>query len=343
MSHPTRAPVSPRSPLSVVAAVALGLAALATTACSVTTHLVQPATLGAQKSSADLLSVLDQPGPLTVETINSADWSVPRGGLINLSSQKAKAAGLVDGDEPIQIFFHAVRHPTRGLFIIDTGVERALRDAPKQAAPTRLIRRFMHFSKLVVHLPLGDYLAREAGVPAAAQDEKRPGLSGVFLTHMHIDHITGMRDVPHGTPIYAGPGEATARAFQNLFVRGTTNRAMEGQAPIAEWRFSADASRRFAGVLDVFGDGSFWALWTPGHTPGSTSYLARTPTGPVLFTGDTCHTAWGWRNQVEPGSYTADQKKNAESLARLEQLVREHPGIDVRLGHQYLPPISNVR
>jgi glyoxylase-like metal-dependent hydrolase (beta-lactamase superfamily II) len=89
-------------------------------------------------------------------------------------------------------------------------------------------------------------------------------------------------------------------------------------------------------VLDVFGDGSLWALWTPGHTPGSTAYLARTTTGPVLFTGDTCHTAWGWHNQVEPGSFTADHARNAESLGRLEALVREHPQIDVRLGHQYL-------
>jgi len=34
----------------------------------------------------------------------------------------------------------------------------------------------------------------------------------------------------------------------------------------------ADPSGLFAGVLDVFGDGSFWALWVPGHTPGSTAY-----------------------------------------------------------------------
>ena len=90
----------------------------------------------------------------------------------------------------------------------------------------------------------------------------------------------------------------------------------------------------FEGVVDIFGDGSAWALWVPGHTGGSTAYLLRTPRGPVLLTGDACHTRWGWDHSVEPGSFSSDVPRSAESLARLERLVAEHPGVDVRLGHQ---------
>jgi N-acyl homoserine lactone hydrolase len=90
----------------------------------------------------------------------------------------------------------------------------------------------------------------------------------------------------------------------------------------------------FDGVLDVFGDGSLWAIWVPGHTPGTIAYLARTLTGPVLLVGDACHTAWGWEHDVEPGSFSVDRAKGAESLARLERFVARHPKIDVRLGHQ---------
>ena len=68
--------------------------------------------------------------------------------------------------------------------------------------------------------------------------------------------------------------------------------------------------------------------------PGSTAYLLRTPRGPVLLTGDACHTRWGWDHQVEPGSFSSDVPRSAESLARLERLVAEHPGVEVRLGHQ---------
>ena len=91
-------------------------------------------------------------------------------------------------------------------------------------------------------------------------------------------------------------------------------------------------------MVDVFGDGSLWALATPGHTPGSTAYLARTPTGPILLTGDTCHTAWGWQNGEPPGSFTADRDANRRSLNALRELAARHPKMQVRLGHQRLVP-----
>src|SRR5207237_10380367 len=114
----------------------------------------------------------------------------------------------------------------------------------------------------------------------------------VTLTHLHLDHVSGLPDVPHGTPIYAGPRELTAHTFNNMFVRSSIDRAFAGQDAVAEWPFAPDPDGRFAGVLDIFGDGSVWAIHVPGHTPGSTAYLLRTPQGPVLLTGDVCHTAW---------------------------------------------------
>lgn len=62
----------------------------------------------------------------------------------------------------------------------------------------------------------------------------------------------------------------------------------------------------------------------------------RTPSGPVLFVGDTCHTSWGWERGVEPGDFTRDRAKNAESLGRLRDLARQHPRVRVRLGHQHV-------
>jgi glyoxylase-like metal-dependent hydrolase (beta-lactamase superfamily II) len=294
--------------------------------CALTSHATRPSTLGKPARASSLLAVIDAPGPIEVETINSSDWEVDRGGLINLSDPRAKAAGLRGGPEPIQIYFHALKHPTRGLFIVDTGVERALRDEPKRAAIRGAVASYMKLERLRVKVPLGEWLGRQS-----------TPLAGVLLTHLHIDHVTGMADVPHGTPIYAGPGEAHERAALNLFVQPNLDRALAGQGPIDEWTFEPDPDGRFAGLVDVFGDGSLWAIRTPGHTRGSTAYLARTPRGPVLLTGDTCHTAWGWEHDVEPGAFTSDHRANADSLERLRRLVREHPAIQVRLGHQQLP------
>ncbi|MCK6547355.1 MBL fold metallo-hydrolase [Myxococcota bacterium] len=249
---------------------------------------------------------------------------------MNLDHPRAKAAQLEDGDEPIQVFFHVIRHPERGTFIVDTGIERALRDDPDRAILGGLVASVMRVDEMKIHVPLGDWL-----------DAHGP-IAGVLLTHLHLDHVAGMPDVPKGTPIYAGPGEASASAFLNMFVQGPTDAAFEGHAPIAEWRFDADADGRFAGVIDVFGDGSLWAILSPGHTAGSTAYVARTTGGPVLLAGDTCHTAWGWTNGVEPGAFSADVERSRTSLGALLTLAAEHPAIDVRLGHQHLPRTSTI-
>ena len=124
-------------------------------------------------------------------------------------------------------------------------------------------------------------------------EAQREPLAGVFLTHLHMDHVSGMPDIPRGTPIYAGPGETMERDVTNWVVRPVIDRALEGQDALSEWQFEPDPDGRFAGVLDVFGDGMLWALSMPGHTSGSTAFVARTPDGPVLMTGDASHTPLG--------------------------------------------------
>jgi glyoxylase-like metal-dependent hydrolase (beta-lactamase superfamily II) len=291
-----------------------------------TNHAAVPASLGVARASAALEAVVDQPGPVTVETVLGADWAVDRAGLINLDSPKAKAAGLASGDEPIVVVFHAVHHPTRGLYLIDTGVERALRDDPDHAALRGIAASVLGLGKMKVRTDTASWIA--------AQHEP---VRGVFLTHLHTDHVSGMRDVPASAIVYTGPGEASEKGALNVFVRGITDDALEGKGPIQEWPFAPETGGAFDGVVDVFGDGSFWAIHVPGHTEGSTAYVARTPNGPVLFTGDACHTAWGWKNDVEPGWFSADKPRSAQSLARLEAFAARHPAMEVRLGHQILP------
>jgi glyoxylase-like metal-dependent hydrolase (beta-lactamase superfamily II) len=173
-----------------------------------------------------------------------------------------------------------------------------------------------------VNEALGDWVAKGNRV------------DGVFLTHLHADHIMGLPDLPATTPIFSGPGEASATGFMNVFVRSTTDREFAGKGAINEWAFEPEAGGAFEAIIDVFGDGSVFALWVPGHTPGSTAYLVRTRTGPVLFTGDACHTRWGWEHHVEPGTFTSDGPRSVVSFEQLQAFVAANPAMEVRFGHQ---------
>jgi len=296
-------------------------------ACSLSDHKVVPSSLGRPSSLADMETLIDVPGPIEVETVNSADWTVPLAGLLNLKSPAAQAAHLTDHPEPIHIFAHIVRHPQFGTYLVDTGVSQQLLDDPGSHGVSWLVRKVM---------PLGQIHIRSS--TAQILGSIAQGLGGIFFTHLHVDHISGMPDIPGKVPLYVGRSESTQTSLQNAFVRGTTSKLLQGKADLQEWPFRVEDRQKglvVGDVVDIFGDGSAFAISVPGHTPGSTAYILRTPKGPILLTGDTCHTRWGWEHSVEPGSYTADQPTNRKSLLLLEDLVQRHPTVDVRPGHQY--------
>ncbi|MDX3388242.1 SDR family NAD(P)-dependent oxidoreductase [Streptomyces niveiscabiei] len=144
----------------------------------------------------------------------------------------------------------------------------------------------------------------------------------------------GYSAVKPDVPIYTGAREAEASLFLNLFAQGTDNHLLEGRPALEELQFTGDPDGRLEGVDDVFGDGSFFAVLTPGHTTGHVPYLARITAGPVLMTGDVCHTRWGWDNDVEPGTFLAERDASRDSLLAMKALSKRHPNMAVKLGHQ---------
>jgi glyoxylase-like metal-dependent hydrolase (beta-lactamase superfamily II) len=278
------------------------------------THPTTKATLGEPVSLTAMEAVLDQPGPLVVETVISAKWTSSLGGLINLKHERARQ--LQDGPEAVVNYFHGVKHPTAGWYLVDTGVETALRN-PQHPLRSNDLGKAYGFDHLDVITPLGEWLAKKE-------------VAGVFLTHLHLDHVLGLPDIGKTTAVYSGLGETQAESEFYTYSQGTVDALFEQRPPIGELDFETQP------VLDVFGDGSFFALATPGHTPGSVAYVARTAEGAVLFTGDVCHTAWGWNHDVEPGTFSHDHGANAKSLALLRALAARHPSMQIRLGHQAL-------
>ena len=275
-------------------------------------------------ASSDLERSLAEAGPIRHEVVISARWVVDRKGLVNLQHPEAKAAGLRKGDVPVVLPVHVLRHPERGLFVIDTGVAKSRVKGEAEGADGDGTRG------LVASFLRG--IEGERSLSSIVEATGEP-LAGVFLTHMHLDHVLGLADVPEGTPIYTGPGESSARRGGNGLLRGTYRRLLAGHE-VREWTFGAlDEADPLAGAVDVFGDGSLWALPAPGHTPGSVAYLVRTTEGPRLIAGDTSHTRWGFEHGVEPGTFTDDHEDNVRSLEALRSLASRHR-IPTYMGHE---------
>ena len=311
-------------PALSLAACALALLA---SGCTVSSHAVRPAQLGAPIAASAFDAVANTPGPIVFETVLAADWQVDRAGLINLDHPRAQAAGIKDGPEQIHIAFHVLRHPTRGTFLIDSGVEQAWRSPDGSGRISGLIKSFMDTDALKVRITTAEWLAKNGPI------------AGLFLTHLHLDHIMGLPDVPDAVPVYLGPGETAHSDSTSWLVRGSIDDLLSRQGPLNEWAFGRAEAPVGEGlrVLDVFGDQSVFAIAAPGHTEGSTAYLVRTTAGPVLVLGDASHTAWGWQNGVEPGSFSHDMQASAVSLARLKALVARHGQVRPIPGHQALP------
>lgn len=289
------------------------LALLLLSACA---HTVPTVTAPPMPTEATDPATLSGTGPIARETIVAANWAVARKGLIDLKDPAASE--LSGGKQPMVLTVHVLTHPTAGTFLIDTGMPTGRTEA----------------RGLVRHAIRG--IETERTLASILADIEGP-IAGVLLTHTHIDHILGLPDLPEDVPVYVGPGDERPGSTVSGLAFPTFKRGL-GDRPLTLWDLdSAAALGPVPQALDLVGDGSLWALVIPGHTAGSTAYLARTTDGPVLFTGDTSHTRWGWDHDVTPGTFTEDHEGNAIALAQLRALAASIDGIEVVVGHEVTP------
>ena len=173
-----------------------------------------------------------------------ADWAVDRSGLINLGHPRAKAAHLEEGSEPIKVYIYEIEHPRFGGYLVDSGIARSVAIKDKKEMPVRFpVGAALPVDELEVHLDTASYV-----------ESRRSPLSGVFLTHLHLDHILGLTDIPRDVPLYIGPGEDSDRRLLHLLVRPTTNLNLKGFGPLRVFETQRPQDAPFS-YVDVFGDG----------------------------------------------------------------------------------------
>ena len=293
---------------------ALLAGSLAACASPATHHALTPADLVAPAAAGALEASLAGPGVITLTRVAFADWTAGRGAFIDRDDPRT--AATPKGDETATIYAYILDHPKRGRFLIDSGVSADL-----ESRLNPVMRRGVR--DLSVHV--------ERTTAQVFADQPPP--VGVFLTHLHFDHIGGLIDLSPATPVYVGEGDARDASRINTLLGSPADAILRGYGPLREWRFQPDPSGAFDGVLDVFGDGSVWALHVPGHSPGSTAYLVNAVDGPKLITGDATSTRLNWQGLPQPVARAARAQADASS-DRLRRFAAAHPAVEVFLGHQ---------
>ena len=256
-------------------------------------------------------------GPrMELHTLNTGTVTVPLSGMLNLEHPRMKGTG--DRRLVVQVMAHLLRHPTRGDFLIDSGYDASFAPGRKPNMGGPMLNRFVLA------------WSQQPGRDIAAQlRDHRSNLKGVFFTHLHSDHTSGVPGLPAGVPLFAGKGDRLLNIpliyHNSHFARSETIRELDCAAAIR--------TPILGPVLDLLGDGSLYAICTPGHSRAHLSFLARTRAGPVLLTGDASHTRRGFDQGVEPG-WAEDHDLARESLNRLRAFAQRYTQVRVIYGHE---------
>lgn len=162
--------------------------------------------------------------------------------------------------------------------------------------------------------PGGDFeLIREKLERAGAK------VASLVHTHTHIDHVgaTGLLQAWSGAPARIHEGD---RSLYDLL---PTQAGLTGLPvpPACEIEGDLrDGSTVRAGAIEVE------VLHTPGHTPGSVSFVVRAPEGQVVFTGDTLLRRAVGRTDLWGGDGEALRLSLRKKLLALDEATKVSPG-----------------
>lgn len=179
-----------------------------------------------------------------------------------------------------------IEHPSRGLFLFDTGYDPAFIHATRPF-PERLYR-WATPVRIEADIAWRTWLSRHH------IDEA--DIAGTIVSHFHGDHVAGMRHLAH-LPMYCaraglealrGPGRF--RRVRQGLLDALVPACLDGQARFYEVAPAVALPGAFAPFVegrDLLGDGSLIAVELPGHCTGHWGLALRTEGDrPVLLAAD---------------------------------------------------------
>jgi len=275
-------------------------------------------------SSHSWEEVFNQSHHITHQAFITAQSVLKTGGALNLKHPNAK--GIKTKSQKAPVLVHWIRHRKFGDYLIDAGMDRSYQNNP-----------YGLFKGLLVRVFMAKCFQKPGQDTFSLIQQHQIKLNGIFFTHLHFDHISGAIDFPDdkAVPYVAGKGEIYFSVQKGFLFRSPDY--FKGKDVLYELNFS-DSHVVDMPILgksaDIFGDGSLWAISTPGHTKGHISFLVNCEKEPVLITGDACLLKANLDMGIGPGTYSSDLEAAQESMDKIIRFTQKYPRIKIVYGHQ---------
>jgi N-acyl homoserine lactone hydrolase len=231
-----------------------------------------------------------------LDVIVTAKVSMPYGYVYRTQGNPARR--ILSGISPFGGMLDApciafvVRHPAAGTILIDTGMHRDAREDPSRdfGMPLSLMFRMLRPAEE----PFDEQLR--------ALDIEPDSVERVVMTHLHVDHTSGMRLLPNAQFI-ASTAEWAATRGRFPAGKGYVPHHLPAVSRMQLLDFERDGEpyATFEQTVDLLGDGTIRLLSTPGHTAGHLSVLLRLADGgQALLVGDTAYTLRNIHEEILP-------------------------------------------
>jgi N-acyl homoserine lactone hydrolase len=268
---------------------------------------------------------------VTVEPIIAGTVTWPRtmmerpgGRFETLKLLRALLSGKPATTVPCPAFL--IRHPSAGALLVDTGLHPSIATDGKE-----------NFGGLGTRV---GNPALEAGKDVPAQLRGRgldPGeIPVVVMTHMHIDHSSAISEFPNSTFIVSETEwEAAAtgpRPLLNGYRRAHYDYAFDYRT-VDFNRSGIDSYATFGRTFDLFGDSSIRLAYTPGHSAGHMSVIARLSKHDFVIGGDATYMQAQLDGDAPLAPRPFDAHNYRRSLQELKLFRREFPDAIVTPGH----------
>jgi glyoxylase-like metal-dependent hydrolase (beta-lactamase superfamily II) len=246
----------------------------------------------------------------------------------------ARSSMIARGTGWSEIRCHApaflLQHPTAGAMLFDTGY-----------AP-RIVDAFAHWPDRLYRYATPTTL----GVPAVSQLARfgvtQQDVRTIIVSHLHADHVAGLRDFPHARFVISAPALALQQRVRgvNAVRRGVLQQLFPTDFAARAHVISTftDASLPHLGPThDLFGDGSVRLVPMPGHARGQLGALIHTDRGDVFLCADGAWTSQAYRELRPPhwltGAMQDDMRELAATLHALRSFALEQPAVAILPTH----------